>query len=257
MYYNAPMSFGDFAINAGKAQPMGATVTEDGVNFAIFSLYAQGVTLVLFESPAQDSPFAEIPLDKKTNKTGDIWHCLVRGLKAGAGYLYRADGPYQPEQGLRFNSHKALIDPYAKALTPLDKWDIKKSVGFYPKALTGDLSISAEDNVPYLPRCIVMDDNDFDWQGDTPLNYPLRFSILYETHVKGLTANPNSGVGHPGTYLGVIEKIPYLKELGVTSLEFLPIQEFNEHEFPRKNPKTGETLTNYWGYSTMAFFALI
>jgi glycogen operon protein len=119
----------------------------------------------------------------------------------------------------------------------------------------GDLSFSGEDNLFTLPRCIVIDDDDFDWQGDAPLNYPLRFSVLYETHVKGLTAHPNSGVEHPGTYLGVIEKIPYFKELGITSLEFLPIQEFNEHEFPRKNPHTGEMLNNYWGYSTVAFFA--
>ena len=234
---------------------MGATVSGDGINFAIFSRNAAEITLILFESTEQDSLFTEIPLNKKMNKTGDIWHCLVKGLKAGACYLYRADGPYMPEQGLRFNPYKALIDPYAKALTPLDKWDIKKFLGYDPGTRTDNLSFSNEDNLPYLPRCIVIDDNDFDWQGDVPLNYPLRYSVLYETHVKGFTAHPNSGVKHPGTYLGVIEKIPYLKELGVTSVEFLPIQEFNEHEFPRKNPQTGELLTNYWGYSTVAFFA--
>jgi len=118
----------------------------------------------------------------------------------------------------------------------------------------GDLSFSAGENLSSLPRCVVVD-NDFDWQGDVPLNYPLRFSVLYETHVRGLTAHPNSGVKNPGTYLGVIEKIPYFKDLGITSLEFLPIQEFNERELPRHNPKTGEPLTNYWGYSTLAFFA--
>jgi glycogen operon protein len=249
------MGLSDITINSGKATPQGATVTEEGVNFAIFSRHATLVTLVLFESAEQDSPYIEIPLDKKGYKTGDIWHCSIKGLKAGTCYLYRVDGPYLPDRGQRFNFHKALIDPYAKALTKFDKWNFKHCAGFDLKASTGDLSFSHEENLFRIPRCIVIDDDDFDWQGDAPLNYPLRFSVLYETHVKGLTANPNSGVKHPGTYLGVIEKIPYFKELGVTSLEFLPIQEFNEYEFPRVNPKTGETLTNYWGYSTVAFFA--
>ena len=249
------MSFTDFTINTGKPLPLGAVLHEDGVNFAIFSRHATAVTLILFESAAQDSPYVEIPLDREKNKTGDVWHCLIHGITAGHCYLYRVDGAYQPEQGLRFNPHKALIDPYAKALTRVDKWDLMKCKGYDPKAPTKDLSLSREDNLLYLPRCIVIDDNDFDWQGDAPLNYPLRFSVLYETHVKGLTAHPGSGVQHPGTYLGVIEKIPYFKELGITSLELLPIQEFNEFEIPRINPRTGKPLTNYWGYSTVAFFA--
>jgi glycogen operon protein len=249
------MGFGDFTISTGKAMPLGATVTDDGVNFALFSRHAQAITLILFESSEYHSHHVEIPLDKKGNKTGDIWHCLIKGLKAGACYLYRADGDYQPEQGLRFNPHKALIDPYAKALTKFEKWDLTKCVGYDPSAPNTDLAISREDNLLHLPRCIVIDDSDFDWQGDTPLNYPLRLSVLYETHVKGLTANHNARAEHPGTYRGVIEKIPYFKELGITSLEFLPIQEFNEHELPRRNPRTGKTLTNYWGYSTVAFFA--
>ena len=228
---------------------------EEGVNFAIFSRHATAVSLVLFESPQPDSPCVEIPLDQKGNKTGDVWHCLVHGLKAGACYLYRVNGPYEPEKGLRFNPHKALVDPYARALTSLEKWDMNKCTGFDTDSPEGDASFSNEDNFSQVPRCIVIDDEDFDWQGDAPLNYPLRFSVLYETHVKGLTAHPNSGVKHPGTYLGVIEKIPYFKELGITSLEFLPIQEFNEHEYPRVNPRTGQALTNYWGYSTVAFFA--
>ena len=249
------MSLGDLIIDVGKTLPMGASVHQEGVNFAVFSRHATMVTLILFESPDEGSPCREIPLDKRGNKTGDIWHCLVKGLKAGACYLYRVDGPYQPEQGLRFNHHKALLDPYAKALTKFDKWDFQNSLGYDPASPLGDLSYSPEENLFSLPRCIVIDDDDFDWQGDTPLNYPLRFSVLYEMHIKGLTANPNSGVQHPGTYLGVIEKIPYFKELGVTSLEFLPIQEFNESEHLRLNLRTGETLTNYWGYSTVAFFA--
>ncbi|MCL2044407.1 MAG: glycogen debranching protein GlgX [Treponema sp.] len=249
------MNFVDFTISVGKPIPLGATLYSEGVNFAIFSRHATSVTLVLFDSQEKDSSYVEIPLGNKGGKTGDVWHILVHGLKAGACYLYRVNGPYQPERGHRFNPHKALLDPYAKALTSLENWDLGKSAGYDPDASKKDLSFSTVDTLLDMPRCTVIDDNDFDWQGDAPLNYPLRFSVLYETHVKGLTANPNSGVRHPGTYLGVIEKIPYLKELGVTSLEFLPLQEFNEREYPRINPNTGKMLTNYWGYSTMAFFA--
>jgi len=247
------MSFDDYEITPGKPMPLGAAVTEGGVNFAVFSRNAVSITLILFESTQPDSRYVEIPLDKMGCKTGDIWHCTVKGLTAGACYLYRADGPYDPEKGQRFNRRKALLDPYAKALSSLDKWDMRKCEGF--DARFDDLAISVEENISGVPRCIVVNDNDFDWQGDMPLNYPLRFSVLYETHVKGLTAHPNSGVQHPGTYLGVIEKIPYLKELDITSMEVLPIQEFYEHEYPRINPRTGKTLVNYWGYSTVAFFA--
>ena len=248
------MGFGNFTMDDGKARPLGATLTDEGVNFAVFSRNATLITLLLFESPDKDSEFLEIPLGNRGNKTGDIWHCHVSGLKSGACYLYRADGPYRPEQGLRFNRLKALIDPYAKALTGTGDWDFSKCTGFDSGAASGDLSFSSMENVAAMPRCIVIDD-DFDWQGDAPLNYPLRFSVLYETHLKGLTSHPGSGVSRPGTYLGVIEKIPYFKELGITSLEFLPLQEFNENELPRDNPRTGRRLVNYWGYSTVAFFA--
>jgi glycogen operon protein len=137
-------------------------------------------------------------------------------------------------------------------LTDLSNWDFNKCAGYDLEQ--GDLSYSYVDSIDTQPRCIVIDDS-FDWQGDTPINYPLRFSVIYETHVKGLTAHPSSKVEHPGTYKGVIEKIPFFKELGVTSLEFLPVQEFNEFEIPRHSPKTGQKLTNYWGYSTVAFLA--
>ena len=248
------MTSGSYVVGKGKALPLGATINNDGVNFAVFSRHATSVTLILFQSAGHDRPAAEIPLNKREHRTGDIWHCFIWGLKAGACYLYRVDGPYDPDKGQRFNPHKTLIDPYAKALTDLSNWDLTKCTGFDFNGQKKDLSYSYEDDVLHQPRCIVVDDS-FDWQGDAPLNYPLRSSIIYETHVKGLTANPNSAVKHPGTYKGVIEKIPYLKDLGITSLEFLPLQEFNEKEFPRRNPKTGDILTNYWGYSTVAFFA--
>jgi len=247
------MAFDSFPVENGKALPLGATLTGGGVNFAVFSRHASAITLIIFESEKQDSPYKEIKLSGKTNRTGDIWHCFIPGLKEHTCYLYRAEGPYIPEKGLRFNSHKTLIDPYAKALTDLSGWDFKDSLAYDASADSKDLSYSYADDIQTSPRCIVIDDY-FDWQGDLPLNYPLRFSVLYETHVKGLTAHPGSGVSAPGTYRGVIEKIPFFKDLGVTSLEFLPVHEFNENEIVAENPRTGKRLVNYWGYSTIAFF---
>jgi len=248
------MNLNSFTVETGKALPLGASLYKEGVNFAVFSRNATAVTLIIFESADMNSPYMEIPLDNNKNKTGNIWHCYIKGLSAGTCYLYRADGPYFPEKGLRFNPHKTLVDPYAKAMTDLSNWDFQKCTGYNTEKPGRDLTYSYEDDIVNQPRGIVIDNN-FDWQGDAPLNYPLRFSVIYETHVKGFTANPNSGVEHPGTYRGVIEKIPFLKNLGVTSLEFLPVQEFNENEIIRKGPRTGKKLTNYWGYSTVAFFA--
>jgi len=248
------MYFDNIVVDFGKALPLGASLHNDGVNFAIFSRNATAVTLILFETADPDSPCVEIPLTKRGNRTGNVWHCFIKGLKEGTCYLYRADGPYSPERGQRFNPHKVLLDPYAKALTDISKWDYSKCAGYDTNKPGRDLTYSYDDDIAFIPRCIVIND-DFDWEGDTPLNYPLRYSVIYETHVKGLTAHPCSGVKHPGTYLGVIEKIPFFKDLGITSVEFLPVQEFNENEIPLVSPRTGEKLKNYWGYSTVAFFA--
>jgi glycogen operon protein len=222
-------------LREGKPLPLGAEISrtpegEDGVNFSIFSRNATGLSLVLFADESEESPRVEFPLDAAHNRTGDLWHCFVPGLGAGALYLWRADGPWQPAKGHRFNREALLLDPYAKAVTHVEKW---KKNG---------------------PRCVVVDD-DFDWQGDKPLNYPLRKSILYEAHVRGFTQGKDSGAAHPGTYLGLVEKIPYLRDLGITSLELLPLQAFNPGEVSNLNPKTGKLLSNYWGYSTAAFFA--
>ncbi|GHU36922.1 glycogen operon protein GlgX homolog [Spirochaetia bacterium] len=241
-------------LESGKALPFGATLTETGVNFAVFSRNATAMSLVLFESADPESPFKQFSLDNKANRTGSVWHCHIRGLKPGTCYLYRAAGPFQPEKGFRFNENKLLLDPYAKAVTNYTYWDFGENLSYDPSDAKGDLSFSHHSNEKTQPRCVVVDDT-FDWQNDSPINYPLRFSVLYETHIRGLTKNPNSGVEHPGTYRGIIEKIPFFKDLGITSLEFLPLQEFNEHELSMTNPRTGQMLTNYWGYSTVAFFA--
>jgi glycogen operon protein len=202
------MAFGNYSLETGKALPLGARLTGRGVNFSLFSRNASAVSLVLFENPRSDSPWQELPLDRKKNKTGDLWHCHVPGLEAGALYLYRVEGPYNPERGFRFNANKHLLDPYARALTDLEGWDLSACTGYDPGDPALDLSFSWQLDRHAQPRCIVIDD-EFDWQGDTPLNYPLRFSVLYETHVRGLTKHANSGVAHPGTYRGVYERNMY------------------------------------------------
>jgi glycogen operon protein len=238
----------------GKALPLGVSLHETGVNFSLFSRHASAVSLILFVNDKPDSAWLEVELNPKKNKTGDIWHCYIPGLKAGTCYLYRADGLYNPEKGYRYNFNKLLLDPYAKALTDLSTWNRNACKDYDPTIQNSSVSPSYIDSIAHHPRCIVVDDS-FDWQGDKPLNYPLRFSVLYETHIKGLSKRAGANVQHPGTYLGVIETIPYLKDLGITSLEFLPIQDFYENEITAVNPKTSDYLANYWGYSTIAFFA--
>jgi len=238
----------------GKPLPLGATLRERGVQFAIFSRHATAITLQLFAASDDRVPAAEISLDPRVNKTGDIWHIFVEGISAGQLYGYRADGPYRPRQGMRFNKHKLLLDPHARAVTGNFNWDLSDARGYDSSSPDGDLSFSTADSAGGAPKCIVMG-NDFDWEGDRPLNIPLKDTIIYEMHVRGLTCHPSAKVNHPGTFLGVIEKIPYLQELGITAVELLPIQEFDEFEIMKTNPVSGARLGNYWGYSTMSFFA--
>jgi glycogen operon protein len=233
---------------------LGATRGADGTRFAIFSRHATAVSLLLFRAPQDAAPYRVIALDPTVNKTGDIWHVEIEGLDPGALYLYRVEGPYDPKRGHRFNANKLLLDPYARAVTGNFDWQLGDSRGYDPSSPSTDLSFSAVSDAAGMPKCIVIEDG-FDWLGDRPLNYPLKDCVIYETHVAGLTRHPSSGVAHPGTYRGVVEAIPYLLRLGVTSLELLPIHEFDMYENPRANPTTGERLENYWGYSTMLFFA--
>lgn len=243
-----------YTIFPGEPIPFGATILNNGVNFAVFSRNATSVTLLLFENAEDSIPFAELVLDPVQNKTGDVWHIKVEGVKKGLFYLYRVDGPYDPEKGQRFNRYKVLLDPFAKALTGSYIWDLSKSRGYDWNSPDKDLSFSEYDDTGNMPKSIVISD-DFDWQGDRPLNFPLRHSIIYETHVCGLTRHKSSGVNHPGTFKGVLEMIPYFKELGITSLEFLPIFEFDLYSVKRINPLIDELLENYWGYDPISFFA--
>jgi len=244
----------DFTVHPGEPLPFGASINNTGVNFAVFSRHATSVTLLLFDDENKSIPSAELVLDPYLNKTGDVWHIRIEGISEGTMYLYRVDGPYKPEEGHRFNRYKVLLDPFAKALTSIATWDLSKARGYDWDSPDKDLSFSEYDDIMHMPKSIVVSD-DFDWQGDRPLNFPLRHSIIYEMHVAGLTRHESSGVKHPGTYLAVIEMIPYFKELGITSLELLPIMEFDMFSVNRVNPITGEQLENYWGYDPISFFA--
>jgi len=231
----------------------GAVAHPQGVYFSVFSRHATGMILCLYESPHDETPAQSLRLDPDSNRTGDIWHCYVPGLRAGTLYLWRAEGPFKPQEGHRFNPNKVLIDPYAKALTD-GTLDLCSALAYDENSPEKDLSFSDRPNDGCMPKCVVVED-DFDWEGDVPLNYPLKDCIIYETHVRGLTKSPSSKVKHRGTYRGVVEMIPYFKDLGIMSLEFLPVQEFDSSERFRRNPFSGEKLSNYWGYEPLAFFA--
>lgn len=220
-----------YTVQDGKAFPLGASIKNNGVNFCVFSHSAYSITLELFENETDETPCFSVCLDSERNRSGDLWHVFIEGIGKGALYTYRADGPFKTDKGQRFDKNRRLFDPYAKALT------------------------NASVFLGQQPKCVVVDDDDFDWQGDRPLNRPIQNTVIYETHLKGFTRHNSANTAFGGTYRAFIEKIPYLKELGITAVEFLPLQEFDENENKNHNPKTNETLKNFWGYSTLAFFA--
>jgi len=224
----------------GRAHPIGPTVDKEGVNFSLFSENAYSVELLLFDSHDDTAPSQIIPLEGCEHNTFHFWHCYVKGLKPGAHYAYRVDGPQNIHAGHRFDKEKVLLDPYAKGYTNT-LWDRVKA------CLPGD-------NLDSSMRAVVIDPDEFDWEGVTSPQTPMKDSIIYEMHVRGFTRSETSAVKHPGTFRGAVEKIPYLKELGVTAVELLPIFEFDETENLGSGPN-GEKLTNYWGYSTIGFFA--
>ena len=215
---------------------MGATVHREGVNFSIFSKHATACSLLLFD-PGSPDPVATMPLDPHVHRTGQVWHAFVEGLDAGANYGYRFDMQPNPDPGVyRFNSSNVLLDPFARVISGGKHWGV---------------SANRADG----QRHSVVAENHFDWEHDQPLNIPLVDTVIYEMHVRGFTRHASSGAAHPGTFAGLIEKIPYLKELGVTAVELLPVNEFEENDTDRVNPFTGETLLNLWGYQPIAFFA--
>ncbi len=208
----------------------GATTHDDGVQFTVFSKSATGMRVLLYNTVDDREPTRIIELNPFINRLGDIWTISVPGLKHGTLYHFQADGPFDPDRGQRFSSRARLIDPFAHALAGT----------FQP----------SDDGVVRPPKCVVVDD-DFNWNGDRHLCRPLAESVIYELHVRGFTQSPTSKVKRPGTYLGLIEKIPYLKRLGVTAVELMPVQDFMERHWDGRSTAR----TNYWGYDPLAFFA--
>ena len=220
----------------GKSFPLGATVYPDGVNFCIFSR-AETLELLLFAHPEAPKPSRIIVLDPKIHCSCYYWHVFIQGIKSGQVYAYRAHGEYVPEKGLRFDGSKVLLDPYAKAIAG-------------DKIYNRQAASEPGDNCSQALRAVVVDTSNYDWQGDRHPRTPYSHSIIYELHVGGFTSHPNSGVSAEkrGTFAGLIEKIPYLQQLGITAVELLPIHYFDIQDAP-------EGQKNYWGYSTIGFFA--
>ncbi|MBL8852792.1 MAG: glycogen debranching enzyme, partial [Planctomycetaceae bacterium] len=209
--------------------PYGAILSEDGVQFLVFSRNATSMKLLLYKDVDDLDPHRVITFRPEVDRWGDIWGLFVPGLKAGQLYHFQADGPFEPENGHRFDPKARLIDPYAKALA-----------GTF---------MDSSDGITRPPKCVVVDDH-FDWSGDRHIRRSLSETVIYEMHVRGFTQHASSGVKHPGTYLGVIDKIPYLKSLGVTAVELLPI-----HPIADEQHLVSRGLRNYWGYSSINFFA--
>ena len=242
----------------GSPEPLGPTVKPDGINFAFQSSTATRIELLLFDNITDRRPSQIIPLVPESNRTGDIWHIFVEGLPNKTLYNIRADGPYEPaKNGTRFNPSKTLLDPYATAVSGDFFWPSGNPLGYdnsEPEDPARHLMIGLLDNVRGAPRCIAYR-SDFDWEGDRHPEIPIEQSIIYEVNVRGFTRHHSSESDLAGTYIGFIEKIPYLKELGITAVEFLPVFEFAQFDGPFRDPLTQERLTNAWGYNTVAFFA--
>ena len=250
---DAPFEEGE--VQAGNPLPLGgAHQYEDGVNFVLFSRHATRVHLELYQNADDSAPHRIIDLDPVRHRTGDVWHVWLRGIRAGQLYGYRIEGPYRPEQGHRFNPHKLLLDPFARAIASIGDWDFSAARGYDPSSPLSDLSISTVDDAGTTPKCIFTSGH-FDWEMDAPPKHSASDTVIYETHVRGFTIHSSSGVAHPGTFIGLTEKIPYLQDLGVTAIELMPVLEFNENESNRLNPITKEKLKNYWGYNPVVFFA--
>ena len=221
----------------GKSHPLGATVMHGGVNFSIYSKNSTCCELLLFDDVNDSRPAKVFKLDREQNRTFHYWHIFVPGINQGQVYAYRLHGPYNPTHGLLFNAENVLLDPYGRGVVVPDNYDRR---GIAEAGL--DTSISM--------KSVVLDRRGYDWEGDKPLNHPFSKTIIYEMHVAGFTRHPSSGLTQElrGTYRGLIEKIPYLKDLGVTAVELLPVFQFDEQDAP-------PGLTNYWGYSPVSFFA--
>ena len=231
----APLSAAPETI--GRSSPLGATVVEGGVNFSLFSRTAAGVELLFFDREDDSTPSRVVRIDPAANRTYHYWHAFVPGVQPGQIYGYRVEGPSAPATGLRFDPAKVLLDPYARGV-------------IVPKDYDRDAARREGDNAATAMKSVVVDPGPYDWEGDLPLNRPSSRTIIYEMHVRGFTRHPSSGVGEKtrGTYAGLIEKVPYLRELGITAVELLPVFAFDTQACP-------PGLVNYWGYQPVSFFA--
>ena len=222
-----------------SAAPLGATVLETGVNFSVYSKHASLVELLLFDRVADARPVRTIPIDPTKNRDYHYWHLFVPGVRPGQIYAYRASGPLDPSRGLRFDPEKVLLDPYGRGVVVPD--DYSRQAASRPG-----------NNAPAAMKSVVVDPAAYDWEGDRPLHTPSSRTLIYEMHVRGFTKHLSSGVSDHlrGTYAGLIEKIPYLQQLGITAVELLPVFQFDPQSVP-----PGHGRVNYWGYNPVSFFA--
>ncbi|MEO6287624.1 MAG: glycogen debranching protein GlgX [Dyadobacter sp.] len=232
----------------GEPYPLGATWDGEGINFAIFSENADSIELCLFEPENEQDEYIKIKIEEVTHH---IWHVYVPGLKPGQLYGYRAYGPYDPAKGHRFNPNKLLLDPYGKAINGTVRWD-NAVFGYQIEGPDKDMSFNDSDSANFIPKAVAIDP-DFDWQGDTRLEIPYHSTVIYEVHVKGFTMRREEIPEQiRGTYAAIAHpaSIQYLKALGVTAVELMPV-----HHFVEDQHLLEKGLTNYWGYNTLGFFA--
>lgn len=228
---------GNFTANIGRSAPIGATVEPGGVNFSLFSRDASGVDLLLFDREDDFEPVRVIALDPAIHRSYHYWHTFVPGLLTGQIYAYRVHGPFDPGRGMRFDSSRILLDPYGRGVA-------------VPKNYSREAVRTNRDTPATAMKSVVVDTHLYDWEGDTRLSHPLSRSILYEMHVRGFTRHPSSSLPEEtrGTFRGLIEKIPYLQDLGISAVELLPVFQFDPQDCPHG-------LVNYWGYAPLSFFA--
>jgi len=221
----------------GSSAPLGATPLNGGVNFSLYSRTARDVELLLFDDENADTPQRTIHLNPAQHKTYHYWHVFVPGLRPGQIYGYRVNGPHEPHRGLRFDADKVLLDPYGRSVVVPKNGD-RRTAG------------QSGNNAATAMKSVVIDPGAYDWEDDKPLRHPLARTIIYEMHVRGFTRHASSGLDEKirGTYAGLVEKIGYLKDLGITAVELMPVFQFDSQDCP-----SGKV--NYWGYSPISFFS--
>ena len=221
----------------GRSFPLGATLRRGGANFSVFAKHATALELLLFDRADDALPSRVFELDPRTHRTYHYWHAFVPDVAPGQLYAYRAHGPFAPEKGLRFDAAKVLLDPYGRCIARPAGW-------------SREAACRPGDNAATALKSVIVDPDAYDWEGDAPPRRPFARTVIYELHVGGFTRHPNSGVAAAlrGTYAGLVDKIPYLQDLGVTAVELLPVFAFDEQAAPPGR-------INYWGYQPVSFFA--